>query len=84
MPPPELMVAAVDRSMIIRESKLHGGNSWLDYDRVFRQQAAIDQTLLWSTLHPGIQAATLVGRSTGPATFCTLSREPDHSVQPRA
>ena len=31
--------------LLIREAQRHGGRGWLDYDRVFRQQAAIDRTL---------------------------------------
>ncbi len=67
--------------LLIREAQRHGGNGWLDYDRVFRQQAAIDHTLRWNSLHPGIQASTLVGCASGPVTFCTLCREPDHTAE---
>ena len=49
--------------LMVREAQRHGGSGWLDYDRVFRQQAALDPSLRWNTLHPGIQAATLVGRT---------------------
>ena len=64
--------------LIVREAQRHGGQGWIDYDRVFRQQAAIDPSLQWNTLHPGIQAATLLGRNAGATTLCTLCREPDH------
>ena len=67
--------------LVIREAQRHGGSGWLDYDRVFRQQAALDPSLKWNTLHPGIQASTLVGRTSRPATFCTLCREPDHTSE---
>ncbi len=75
---------------LIRESGRHGGSAWIDYDRVFRQHATLDHTLQWNMLHPGIQAATLIGRGggvgaatlvergVGAASFCTLCREPDH------
>ena len=66
--------------LVIREAQRHGGSGWLDYDRVFRQQAALDPALRWNTLHPGIQASTLVGRVAGTALLCTLCREPDHSA----
>ena len=66
--------------LVIREAQRHGGVGWLDYDRVFRQQAALDGTLQWNTIHPGIQAATLVGRTAKPGLFCTLCRESDHST----
>ena len=66
--------------LIIREAQRHGGSGWRDYDRVFRQQAAIDHSIQWNTLHPGIQAATLVGRGLGASILCTLCREPDHTA----
>ena len=47
--------------LIIREALRHGGNGWQEYDRSFRRQAAIDATLAWNTLSPGLQASTLVG-----------------------
>ena len=34
---------------------------------------------LTNSLHPSIQASTLVGRAAGPVVFCTLCREPDHT-----
>jgi hypothetical protein len=74
--------------LIIREAQRHGGQGWLDYDRVFRQQAAIDPTIRWNVIHPAIQASTLFGAPhpsggpQGPAvqagTFCTLCRGVDH------
>ena len=45
--------------LLIRESQCHGGSGWLDYDRVFRQQVAIDSALQWNTLHAGLQASTI-------------------------
>lgn len=64
--------------LIIRESQRHSGGGWLDYDRVFRQQAAMDSNLRWNTLNPNIQAATLLGQAPVQSRFCTLCREPDH------
>ena len=46
------MVAYV--RLIIRESQRHGGADWLDYDRVFRQQVALDVSMRWNTLDPSI------------------------------
>ena len=31
--------------LIIREAQRHGGSGWLDYDQVFRQQAALDPSV---------------------------------------
>ncbi len=67
--------------LIIREALRHGGNTWQDYDRAFRRQAAIDSTLPWNTLLPGLQAATLSGPgSNRGGALCTICREPDHTA----
>ncbi len=67
--------------LIIREALRHGGNTWQDYDRAFRRQAAIDTALPWNTLLPGLQAATLSGPSLNRGgTLCTICREPDHNA----
>ena len=67
--------------LIIREALRHGGNGWQEYDRTFRRQAAIDPHLPWHTLHPGLQAATVLSnRGTSGGTICIICREPDHSV----
>ena len=67
--------------LMIREALRHGGAGWLDYDRTFRQQAAADSLLRWNTLHPGLQASTMLSHGTGQgALFCTLCREVDHTV----
>ena len=50
---------------VVQESQRHGGTGWMDYDRVFRQQAAIDHNLSWISIHPGIQAATSVCQASG-------------------
>ena len=65
---------------VIREALRHGGNGWQEYDRSFRRQTAIDPSIPWNTLLPGLQASTLVGSGTGAGVFCTLCREPDHSA----
>ncbi len=52
----------------------------MDYDRAFRLQAAINPSLEWNTLYPGLQASTILGRQTGPTTFCSLCQECDHKA----
>ena len=42
--------------LIIREAMRHGGQGWLEYDRLFRQQAALNPTLPWNVIHPELQA----------------------------
>ena len=48
--------------LVIRESLRHGGNGWMEYDRLFRQQAALDHTLPWNIIHPGLQATTILAQ----------------------
>ena len=65
--------------LIIREALCHGGSGWMEYNRVFRRQLAINPCMSWNTLEPGLQAATILGQSRPSAgTFCTLCRECDH------
>ena len=66
--------------LIIREAQRHGGQGWMDYDRLFRQQAALDTSIRWNTLIPGLQASTILGRRDSQTpSFCTLCRGVDHT-----
>ena len=38
--------------LLIREALRHGGSGWLEYDRVFRRQLAINPLLSWNTIKP--------------------------------
>ena len=69
--------------LVIREAQRHGGQGWLAYDRVFRQQAALDPSFQWNVLHPAIQASTLFAPdsqslSAHGGTFCSICRGVDH------
>ena len=47
--------------LIVREAMRHGGQGWLDYDLLFRQQAVLDRNLPWNVvIHPGLQATTIL------------------------
>ena len=66
--------------LIIREAMRHGGRGWLDYDRLFRQQAALNPSLPWNALHPSLMASTILGqRSAGQGTFCFVCQGFDHT-----
>ena len=68
--------------LVVREAMRHGGRGWLDYDRLFRQQAALNPSLQWNVIHPELQATTVLAqRSTGSGSFCTLCQECDHTAQ---
>ena len=64
--------------LIVSEAMRHGSQGWLEYDRLFRQQAALDQSLPWNVIHPGLQATTILSQRAGQGTFCSLSQESDH------
>ena len=66
--------------LIVREAMRHGGMGWLDYDRLFRQQAAIDQSIQWNRLHPDLHATTILSQRTSTGSFCTLCQECDHNA----
>ena len=66
--------------LLIREALRHGGGGWMEYDRVFRRQLAINPSLSWNTLEPGLQAATILGQARLQGTFCSLCRECDHDT----
>ncbi len=66
--------------LVILEAQQHGGRGWLDYDRIFRQQAALDCSLPWNCVHPSIQVTTLLSRPSGNSSFCSLCRGTDHAA----
>ena len=67
--------------LIIREYLRHGGSGWLEYDRLFRQQAALNPALRWDVIHPGLQATTIVAQRSGTGgMFCSLCQDCDHPV----
>ena len=66
--------------LVVREAMRHGGQGWLDYDRLFRQQAAINPSMQWNALHPELQAATILSQHTSGGTFCTVCQEHDHNA----
>ena len=66
--------------LIIREALRHGGTGWLDYDRIFRRQLAINPLMNWNALDPSLHAATILGQRSSTGVFCTLCQETDHST----
>ena len=66
--------------LIIREALRHGGRGWQDYDRTFRSQAAIDQTMRWNVILPELQACTILGQRSAGGMYCSLCTGIDHSI----
>ena len=40
--------------LLVKEAPCHRALGWLDYDWAFLQQAALDTTMQWNTLVPGL------------------------------
>ena len=66
--------------IFIREAHRHGGASWLEYDRVLRQQAALDPALQWQNLNASLFATTILSARGGPSLSCSLCQEADHQA----
>ena len=67
--------------LIIQVAQQHQGLGWLEYDRVFRQQAAIRPSLEWNKLHTDIQGATILSQAPGRASMCPYCFEYDHKPE---
>ncbi len=46
--------------LLVKEFLKHGGQGWLEYDRLFRQQAALNPGLPWNVIHPSLHVATTI------------------------
>ena len=64
--------------LVLQEALCHGGSGWLDYDRLFRKQAALDQLLPWDSIHPALHSSLILGQRKSSALFCTLYKGVDH------
>ena len=66
--------------LMIREALRHGGRGWMDYDRLFRQQAALDSSIAWNAINTSLLAATVLGqRPSGAGQCCSICHGFDHS-----
>ena len=63
--------------LIVHEALWHGGRGWLDYDYLFRQQAALNPTLAWNSLHPSLVGLTILGQQFGGGAFCSICQGVD-------
>ena len=48
--------------LVLQEAARHGGMGWIEYDRVFRKQAALNSMLTWNSLQPGLHASAILGQ----------------------
>ena len=65
--------------LILPEALRHGGNGWLEYNRTFRKQAAINPAIAWNALEPALHSSVILGQRSSAGTFCTLCKGTDHA-----
>ena len=66
--------------LLIREALRHGGTGWLEYDKIFRQQAAADPSVDWSVLNSSLLASTILSARSDQGSFRQLCQEVDHTA----
>ena len=67
--------------LVVREAQRHGGPGWQEYDKIFRQHAALDPSVQWNELNPSLHASTIMTYRSSNSQCCGLCHEPDHSAQ---
>ena len=75
---PKLRATLAHGCIVLQLAQRHGGTGWLEYDRIFRRQAASDPTIAWNTLNPSLMAATVLATSPGTGTICPHCQAADH------
>jgi hypothetical protein len=66
--------------LIVREAQRHSGPGWSEYDRIFRQHAALNAPTQWNEINSSLHASTVLTYRTGPGQSCGLCHEPDHTT----
>lgn len=68
--------------VILQLAKKHRGNSWLLYDRLFRQHWAVGTETQWAYINPSLLAATVLSHpAEGPSCSCSLCLSADHTKE---
>ena len=77
---PKLWGILAHGCIVLQLAQRHSGTGWLEYDRIFRHQAASDPSIPWNVLNPSLMAMTVLATSpTGPSnTICPHCQAADH------
>ena len=67
--------------LVVREAQRHSGQGWLDYDKIFRQHAALDPGVLWQEINSSLHASTILSYRVGPSQVYSICHEPDHMAE---
>ena len=65
-------------ALVVAEARRNGGDGWIAYDAIFRQNAAEDETTDWTRLDTSLHAATFVAQSSGARSVCPYCSASDH------
>ena len=60
------------------EARRNGGDGWISYDSIFRQNAAEDESADWTCLDTFLHAATFAAQSSGAGSICPYCSASDH------
>ena len=58
----------------------HNGPGWREYDKIFRQHAALNPSVQWNEVNASLHAATILTFRSGPSQSCSICHEPDHGA----
>ena len=67
--------------LVVREAQRHSGPGWIEYDRIFRQHAALSPSTVWHELNPSLHTSTVLSYRAGPGKICGLCHKPDHVAE---
>ncbi len=64
--------------LVIREARKNGGQGWMLYDRIFRQNAQEDPSVDWTKLDASLHASTFLAMRSAPGVVCPWCFASDH------
>ena len=65
-------------ALVVSEARRNGGDGWIAYDAIFRQNAAEDEAVDWTRLDTSLHAATFIAQSSGARSVCPHCSASDH------
>ncbi len=76
---PKLRGILAHGCIVLQLAQRHPGTGWLEYDRIFRRQAASDPSIQWNVLNPSLMAATVLATSPSQGnSICPHCQAADH------
>ena len=66
--------------LVIYKAQRHSGLGWLEYDKIFRQHAALSSSTVRNELNPSFHESTVLSYRAGLGKVCSLCHELDHTA----